>query len=108
VIILDSAVSGRTFIGEDSLENYRAGEALSCFLPATRSNIILYAVEKQLNEDSRNQATTKSYPQPEHIFLYGSKQYHKEAQKTHHGSENGFQPHSKVSVGSHERTLLPL
>jgi hypothetical protein len=42
-------------------------------LPATRRNIILYAVDKQLNKDSRNQATDKSYPQPEHIFPYASK-----------------------------------
>src|ERR1039458_3903962 len=40
----------------------------SVFLPATRCNIILYAVDKQLNKDSRNQGTDKSYPQPEHIF----------------------------------------
>jgi hypothetical protein len=66
-------------------------------LPATRCNIILYAVDKQLNKDCRNQGTDKSYPQPEHIFPYTSKPKYKNAQKTHHGSEKGFQFHSTVS-----------
>ena len=69
----------------------------SVFLPATRCNIILYAVDKQLNKDCRNQGTDKSYPQPEHIFPYTSKPKYKNAQKTHHGSEKGFQFHSTVS-----------
>src|SRR5208282_175259 len=85
-------------------------------LPAARGNIILYAVDKYLNKDSRNQATAKSDPQPEHISPYDSKQNDKNAQNTHHGSEKGFQRQSPVSgrranLGrwsiSHGRMLLP-
>jgi hypothetical protein len=41
-------------------------------LPVARRNLILDAVNKQLDENSRNQATEKSYPQPEDIFLHAS------------------------------------
>jgi hypothetical protein len=59
-----------------------ASAALRCAgasLSATRRNIILDAVDKQLNKDPRNQATAKSYPQPEHIFLKASKPNYKNA-----------------------------
>src|ERR1022692_1205923 len=55
---------------------WRSGRAA---LSATRRNIILDAVDKQLNKDSRNQAADKSYPQPEHIFPKASKPNYKNA-----------------------------
>src|SRR5580658_1356684 len=86
------------------------------FSPATRCNFILYSVDKQLNKDSRNQATEKSYPQPEHIFPYTSKPQYENTQKTHHSSEKGFQFHSTLPGGRanlgrrsaiHGRMVLP-
>jgi hypothetical protein len=86
-------------------------------LPATRRNIILDAADKQLNKDPRNQATDKSYPQPEHVFLKASKPNYKNAQKTHHGGKKGFQCHSPVTGGranlgvwltSHGRCSFPM
>lgn len=55
---------------------WRSGRAS---LSATRRNIILDAVDKQLNKDFRNQAADKSYPHPEHIFLKASKPNYKNA-----------------------------
>jgi hypothetical protein len=52
-----------------------AGASLS----AAQGTIILDAVDKQLNKDPWNQATAKSYPQPEHIFLKASKPNYKNA-----------------------------
>jgi hypothetical protein len=74
-------------------------DAEAFFSPATGCNIILYAVDKELNEDSGNQTTDESYPQPEHILPHDTKPKYKNAQKTHYGSEKGFQSHSAASGG---------
>ena len=118
--IVDSAGSRGITANRFQLEQSRVTTTIpkkaSAFLPATRFNIILYAIDKQLNEDSRYQGTHKSYPQPEHISPRTSKPKYKNAQKTHHGSEKGFQFHSTLSGGganlgrwsaSHGRMLLP-
>jgi hypothetical protein len=73
------------------------------WLPITGRNFILDAVNKKLNENSRNQATEKPYPQPEHIFPYASQPNYKNAQKTHHGSEKTSQFHSPVRGGRASR-----
>jgi hypothetical protein len=69
-------------------------------LPATRGNVILDAIDKQLDEDSRNKATDKSYPQPERIFPDATKTDDKDAQETHHGGEKTFQFHRGVLVSA--------
>jgi hypothetical protein len=51
----------------------------NALLPAAGCTIIPYAVDKQLNKDSRDQATDKSYPQPEHISPCPSKPKYKNA-----------------------------
>jgi hypothetical protein len=68
----------------------------SSFLSATRCIVSLYAVDEQLYEDSRHQATTKSDPQPERISFYRSQQKYKNAEQAHHGSKKGSYRHSPL------------
>jgi hypothetical protein len=59
-------------------------------LAAAGRDIVFDAVDKELNEDSRNQGTDKSYPQPERISPHGSQSKYKNAQKTHGSGEKSF------------------
>ncbi len=67
----------------------------SCLAVCSRTEFVRWVlflpVYEQLNKNSRNLRTDKSYPQPEHISSLRCKPEHQKAQQSHYSREQGFQ-----------------